>query len=135
MTAGPDRGDFRAVSASSTSAIPGVPSEPVVNYSGLRSEFGAASGGDPLRQDVAQGRVRYERFWALLTTVGGEAVWGVIKRRFGDHTGPRVEDERCESANRQHASSAIQFSIACIVRKLASTATPHSMLRPGCGGA
>jgi len=53
------------------------------------------SGGDPLWQDVAQGRVRYERFWALLTTVGGEAVWGVIKRRFGDHTGPRVEDERC----------------------------------------
>src|SRR5215467_12084820 len=69
------------------------------------------AGGDPLWEDVAQGRIRYERFWALLTTVGGEAVWGVIKRRFGDHTGPRVEDERCESANRQHASSAIQFSI------------------------
>src|SRR5215813_11191951 len=34
------------------------------------------SGGDPLWQGVAQGRVRYERFWALLATVGAEAVWG-----------------------------------------------------------
>ena len=34
------------------------------------------AGGDPLWQGVAQGRVRYERFWALLATVGGEAVWG-----------------------------------------------------------
>jgi hypothetical protein len=39
--------------------------------------------------------VRYERFWALLATVGGEAVCGVVERRFGDHTGPRIEDERC----------------------------------------
>ena len=30
MTAGPDCGDFRAVPASSTSAIPGVPSEGIV---------------------------------------------------------------------------------------------------------
>src|SRR5215472_15313327 len=34
------------------------------------------AGGDPLWQDVAQGGVRYERFWALLATVGGEAVGG-----------------------------------------------------------
>jgi len=34
------------------------------------------AGGDPLWPGVAQGRVRYERFWALLATVGGEAVWG-----------------------------------------------------------
>jgi len=46
-------------------------------------------------QGVAQGRVRYERFWALPATVGGEAVLGVTVRRFGDHTGPRIEDERC----------------------------------------
>src|SRR5215472_13437780 len=52
------------------------------------------AGGDPLWQGVAQGRIRYERFWALLATVGGEAV-GVGERRFGDHTGPRIEDERC----------------------------------------
>src|SRR5215831_12331326 len=51
--------------------------------------------GDPLWQGVAQGRVRYERFWALPATVGGEAVLGVTVRRFGDHTGPRIEDERC----------------------------------------
>src|SRR5262249_26643682 len=36
-----------------------------------------------------------ERFWALPATVGGEAVLGVTVRRFGDHTGPRIEDERC----------------------------------------
>ena len=53
------------------------------------------SGGDPLWQGVAEGRVRYERFWALLATVGGAAVWGVVERRFGDQTGPRIEDERC----------------------------------------
>src|SRR5215468_6871584 len=80
------------------------------------------AGGDPLWQGIAQGRVRYERFWALLATVGGEAA-GVGERRFGDHTGPRIEDKRCWSAKRQHALSEIQFSIACIVRKLASTAT------------
>src|SRR5262252_8836821 len=34
------------------------------------------NGGDPLWPGVAQGRVRYERFWALLATAGGEAVWG-----------------------------------------------------------
>src|SRR5262249_55969744 len=34
------------------------------------------SGVDPLWPGVAQGRVRHERFWALLATVGGEAVWG-----------------------------------------------------------
>jgi len=34
MTAGPDRGDFRAVSASSTSAIPGVPTVLIVKYIG-----------------------------------------------------------------------------------------------------
>src|SRR5215471_5396471 len=35
------------------------------------------AGGDPLWQGVAQGRIRYERFWAVLATVGGEAVfWG-----------------------------------------------------------
>src|SRR5262252_8831607 len=34
------------------------------------------NGGDPLWPGVAQGRVRYERCWALLATVGGEAVWG-----------------------------------------------------------
>src|SRR5215813_12913665 len=39
-------------------------------------------------QDVAQGRIRYERFWEIMATVGGEAVWGVGERRFGDHTGP-----------------------------------------------
>jgi hypothetical protein len=32
------------------------------------------SGGDPLWQGVARGRVRDERFWALLASVGGEAV-------------------------------------------------------------
>ena len=55
MTAGPDHGDFRAVSASSTSAIHGVPSEGVVKYkakrglvprgcSGLRSQPNPARG-------------------------------------------------------------------------------------------
>src|SRR5215471_17379910 len=34
------------------------------------------AGGDPLWQGVAQGRIRYKRFWALLATVGGEAVGG-----------------------------------------------------------
>src|SRR5262245_35482470 len=48
---------------------------------------------------VAQGRVRHERFWALLATVGGEAA-GVAERRFGDHTGPRIEDERCAIGRR-----------------------------------
>src|SRR5215470_1277702 len=33
------------------------------------------NGGDPLWPGVAQRGVRYERFWALLATVGGEAVW------------------------------------------------------------
>src|SRR5262252_1682282 len=55
------------------------------------------SGGDPLWPGVAPGRVRYERFWAVLATVGGEAA-GVGERRFGDHTGPGIEDERCWSA-------------------------------------
>ena len=34
------------------------------------------SGVDPLWPGVAQGRVCHERFWALLATVGGEAVGG-----------------------------------------------------------
>src|SRR5215472_2368873 len=67
------------------------------------------------------------RYWRR----SGQGSLGVVERRFGDHTGPRIEDERCRSAKRQHASSEIRFSIACIVRRLASTATRHSMLRPG----
>ena len=42
MTAGPDHGGFRAVSAWSTSAIPGLSSEPVVKYKG-GAGFGAAA--------------------------------------------------------------------------------------------
>src|SRR5215472_1324633 len=52
-----------------------------------RNIVARCSGGDPLWHGVAQGRVRYERFWALLATVGGEAV-GVVARRFGDPRGP-----------------------------------------------
>jgi hypothetical protein len=58
---------------------------------------------------VVPGRVGYERFWALLATVGGEVLGGVGEWRFGDHTGPRIEDEalleRKRAARRAELSS------------------------------
>jgi len=46
--------------------------------------------GDPLCQRVAQGLVRYERFWALLATVGGEAVWGSSSRVLAITRSPEI---------------------------------------------
>src|SRR5215469_2365076 len=71
------------------------------------------AGGDPLWQGIAQGRVRYERFWALLATVGGEAVWGSSSGVLAITRGPESKmsaalsgGERSEARNASCASSA-----------------------------
>src|SRR5215831_2182372 len=55
---------------------------------GGRKIVARCSGVDPLWPGVAQGRVRHERFWALLATVGGEAVWGSASRVLAITRGP-----------------------------------------------
>ena len=60
-------------------------------------------------QGVAQGRVRHERFWALLA-VGGEAVWGSSSGVFAITRGPESKMSAalsgCDWSEERNASSA-----------------------------
>src|SRR6516162_4672247 len=94
------------------------------------------NGGDPLWPGVAQGRVRQERFWALLATVGGEAVWGSSSRVLAITRGPeskisaalsggdRSEERNASSASRATPSTGTSRSII-VVSACSSRAICH----------
>src|SRR5215468_544760 len=80
------------------------------------------AGGDPLWQGVAQGHIRYERFWALLATVGGEAVGGSASGVLAITRGPesKMSAAGAQSDSTRHSK---------YVRKLASTTATHVVIR------
>ena len=67
------------------------------------------AGGDPLWQGVARGRVRHERFWALLATVGGEAVWGSSSGVLAITLGP---ESKMSAAGAQRGSTPSRAQLA-----------------------
>jgi hypothetical protein len=104
------------------------------------------AGGDPLWHGVAQGRVRYERFWALLATVGGEAVCRrqakLPDRRAELSSGPprlprhgrKVPRARCAASPTIRQRGFTNSCVALAITRDGSRCRVSPLPDPRCGG-